>query len=255
MAFKNYDNNKTQVTNTTYSQVSFSNPESKVDQTRFSVSYFNKLLKLSLAKKIEQNNNQFATYDTDNQVSVYVSFSKAKILLDLIRIMKEDDSIHNVCIELKGGLLTVSDGTEYGVNTPCFSITYGDENGNVNSIIYQTKSHNGAYNYNDGSYETKEFVDLELDSFETVLEEYYKASTYAVAATVMEASMYKRNATNTTIYAIAEKVGATTNKGGGYSNKTTFLNNDNSSSSSNSSMNDSDEYSMSSFDDIHNAMQ
>ena len=255
MAFNNYSNNKDNApTSTVFSSVAFSNPESRISQSRFSVSYFNKLMKISIALRNNAgSNDKFATYDTDNQVSVYVSFSKAKVLLDLIRIMKEDDSIHNVCIELKGGLFTVSDGTQYGVNTPCFSITYGDENGNVDSIIYQTKSHNGAYNYNDGSYETREFVDLELDSFETVLEEYYKASTYAVAATVMEASMYKRNATNSTIYAIAEKVGATTNKGGGYSNKTTFLNNDNSSSSS--SMNDSDEYSMSSFDDIHNAMQ
>lgn len=258
MSFNSNNNNDRQPVNVTYSPVTFSNPESAICKSKLSISYFNKLLKIGIAlRKNEGSNDAYATYDMENQTEVYVSYTKAKILHDLIEQMKTDDSIHNVCIELKGGLLVISDGSELGSDSPCITIHTMDGSGNVSSVIYQTKSnyHKGAYNYStdSGSYEDQYFNDIELDSFQNVLHEYYNAATYAVAATVMEASMYKRNAMNERIYAIAEKVGAVThNNGGGYSNKSQFLNNNNS-SNDNSSMDIPNGYERSSFDDIANS--
>ena len=85
MALKNYNNNERQITNTTYSSISFSNPESKIMQSKISISYFNKLMKISIALRNNAGSNDaYATYDTDNQVSVYVSFVKAEMLKRMI---------------------------------------------------------------------------------------------------------------------------------------------------------------------------
>lgn len=261
MAFKSYNNNQNQISNVTYSGVSFSNPGSKIGQTKLSISYFNKIMKISIALRNNANGgDDYATYDNDNAVSVYASFTKAKILADMISYMKENKDVHNVCIELKNGLLKVSDGAEYGSSSPCISISYArDADAAVSEIIYQTKEgfYSGAYNYNDGKYETKGFDDMELDTFQMCLEEYYRASSYAVAATVMEANMYKRNAMIEILKAVADTVGASTgNKGGNFNNKT-FLSNDGNNNSSSNFMNPPSipkEYETSTFDDIANSM-
>ena len=263
MAFKNYNNNTNSPVTNVFTPIAFSNPESKVDQTKFSVSYFNKLMKIAIAKKTAGGgNNDYATYDNDNAIVVHMSFSKAKILLDLIRekLLKEED-VHNVCVELKNGLLKVSDGIEFGSTMPCFSITSVDNAGNVSEIVYQCKEnfYTGAYNYNDGKYSSESFDNLELDTFIMVLDEYYRASSYAIAATVMEASMYEREGQYNLIKSIAEKIGVSTNGGGnsgGYNSKTFLAGaGNNGSSGFNGGMNGaSAEYEAGSFDDIANSM-
>ena len=70
MSFKSYNNNDRQPTNTTYSPVSFSNPEA-LEGSRINVAYFNKLLQISIQKK-NGTKGTYATYDTDNQVSIYL---------------------------------------------------------------------------------------------------------------------------------------------------------------------------------------
>ena len=106
----------------------------------------------------------------------------------------------------------------------------------------------------DGSFADMYFDDIELDVFSNVLLQYFNAGTYAFAASVMEANMYKHNSIRNTIYAIAEKVGASTNSNGnngGYSSKSQFLNN-NPSSNGNEMNGLPKEYS--SIDDIASAM-
>lgn len=253
MPLKNYNNNDKQITNTTYSSIAFSNPGSKIMQSRFSISYFNKLMKISIALRNNADSNDvYATYDTDNQVSVYVSFTKAEMLRRMIIKFLEDDSIHNVCIELKNGLLKVSDGSEYGINNNCISISYADEAGNVNEVIYECKSdyHTAAFNYSDGQFSTEVFKDIELESFIMTLEQYFYASSYAVAATVMEASMYKRQAQYDLIKSIGEKVGVQTGSSKPFNNKT-FLSGNSSRNTSNGGMNGiPTEYETTSFDSI-----
>ena len=194
------------------------------------------------------------------------------MLHDLIAHMKATETVHNVCVELKGGLLTVSDGSEFNVASPCITIYSADEAGNVKSITYETKSnyHKGAYNYNadDNSYSDYIFKDIELDMFITVLDEYVKAFTYATAATVMEAGAWHRDKIQKTISAIADKVGAQNHFGSGSSNRNynskTFLSGNNGGGSGfEASMNAPTsgnspvpkEYEASTFDDIANAMR
>jgi hypothetical protein len=261
MAFKSYNNNDRTPVNTTFSGVSFSNPESSIGQTKISISYFNKVMKVSIAMRNNAgSNNEYATYDNDNAVSVFISNTKAKILSELITMLKTNQDVHNVCVELKNGLMKVSDGSEYGSQYPCISISYASEDGSVHEIIYQTKGnyHTGAYNYSDGHYETKVFNDIELDTFQMVLDEYYKASSYAIAASVMEAGMYKRAYETDLIRSIAEKVGAQTssnsNNGSKFNNKTFLSNGSNQAASSSGNNIIPKEYETSTFDDIANSM-
>ena len=257
MSFKNHNNNDKQPVNTTYSPVSFANPEA-MDGSRLNIGYFNKLLQVTIQKK-NGTKNDYATYETEHPATIYLSITKAKILYDLIKMMQEDDSIHNVCVETNKGLITVHDGSEFGVNIPCISISTADESGNVSTVVYQTKDHyhKGAFNYdmNDKSYKDQYFNSLEIEVFENVLLQYYNAATYAIAATVMEANMYKHNALRNTINAIAEKVGVefSNNSGGGYSSKSQFLNNNND-SGSNGMSGIPKEYESATFDDIAHGM-
>jgi hypothetical protein len=261
MAFRSYNNNDRQPTNTTYSGISFSNPGSEISQTKFSISYFNKVMKITIANRNNNgSNDNYATYDNDNAVVVYISNIKARILSDLITLMNARSDIHNVCVELKNGLMEVSDGSDYGSKSPCISISYAQEDGSVNKIVYQTKAgfHTGAYNYYDGKYESKTFDNIELDTFQMCLEEYYKASSYAIAASVMEAGMYKRNYEVELIKSIAEKVGASnggSNNANKFNNKTFLSGNSESQPASNSNVTTPSsmiprEYETSTFDDI-----
>lgn len=259
MSMRNYNNNDRAPTVSVYSNVTFSNPESKIMASRFSISYFNKLMKISIALRNNAGSNDaYATYDTDNQISVYVSNIKAKMLEQMIIKMNSDPSIHNVCIELKNGLLKISDGSEYGVNNPCISISYADESGNVNEVVYESKGsyHTAAYNYNDGKYSTETFATIELDTIAMALEEYYIASSYAVAASVIEANMYRRDAQYNLIKAIADKVGAqqASNSNKQYNNKTFLANNNNSGSNSSGLNGVPAGYETTSFDNIANSI-
>lgn len=262
MAFKSYNNNDRGPTCTTYSGISFSNPESTIGQTRISIGYFNKVMKVAIAVRNNGNsNNDYATYDNDNAVVVYVSNTKAKILYELIQRLKNDPNTHNVCVELKNGLMKISDGSEYGSSSPCISISYASEDGSVHEVVYQTKEkfHTGAANYTDGKFENIYFDDIELDTFAMALDEYYKASSYAIAATVWEANMYRHDYESNLIKSIAEKCGVQTNSNSNptkFNNKT-FLSGNSNSSASNSSSNGSmipKEYESSTFDDIAASM-
>lgn len=257
MALKTYNNNdnKQQITNTTYSSFSFSNSESRVMQSRISISYFNKLMKLSIALRNNAGSNeQYATYDNDNAVSVYISSTKAYVLAQLINKLITEQKTRNVCVELKNGLLKVSDGEEFDSTNYCITISYADGNGAVNEVIYETKGATGAYNYVDGEYSVQEYHDFELIAFHDALVEYYKASNYAIAASVMEANMYKRNSQYQLLSAIAEKVGAQNPNGSNrqFNNKTFLSGGGSSSSSMNSTI--PKEYESTSFDSIADSM-
>ena len=269
MAFKNYNNNQqdNKPTINTYTPISFSNGESKIQPSRLSISYFNKLMVISIALRNNAgSNDNYATYDNDNQISVYVSYMKAKILHDAIIALHNDPDKHNVCVELKNGLLKVSDGIEYGSTAPCISISFADQDGHTNEVIYQTKSEGymAAYNYSDGEFTSMNFDSIELDTLTMVLNEYYKAASYAIAASVRESNMYFTKFVSDNLKAIVEKIGAQT--GGGarsnFNNKT-FLsgggsngsNSQASASSYNGTMNGIPKgYEASSFEDIANSM-
>jgi uncharacterized membrane protein YgcG len=80
--------------------------------------------------------------------------------------------------------------------------------GQVTETVYETKDHSFTANYDGkGNFETVPVRNQEIETIAMAFIEYYKASAYAVAASVMEAGMYKRQAQYDRINQIAEKVG------------------------------------------------
>lgn len=263
MAFRTYNNNDRTPTSTVYSGISFSNPNSDIGQTKISIGYFNKVMKISIALRTADDSNNYASYDNDNAVVAYVSNVKAEILYRLIQQMMSDKDKHNVCVEVKNGLIKVSDGSEFGSPTPCISIIYSTEDDAVHEVVYQTKAdfHNGAINYSENKFDSVVFNDIELDTFAMALHEYYKASSYAVAATVWEAGMYKREYEVNLIRSIAEKVGVQLSSGNqnpARYNSKSFLSGSEGGSQGNSGMMNPPtipkEYESSTFDDIASSM-
>lgn len=266
MVYKPYNNNDKTPTVSTFSGVGFSNPASEIAQSKLNISYFNKVMKISIALRNNAGSNDgYATYNNDNAPTVFISNIKAKILVDSIDMLKSDPNVHNVCVESRTGMLKVSDGSEFGSTNPCISITYASEDGSTHEVVYETKAgfHTGAYNYHDGTFESKSFDDIELDTFRMTLEQYYYASSYAIAATVKESEMYRREAEMSLIRAIAEKVGVSMGNNSRYNNKSSFLGGNNGGGTSAAgAMNPPTgsnsmipkEYETSSFDDIANSM-
>ena len=133
-----------------YTPMTFSNPESRVQPTRLSISYFNRVMQLAIAQKVGNGStDEYAQYNNDNQVKVYISYRSAKLLHDgVMKMLEPNSGIDNVCVETKNGLLKVSNGVEYGSESYCISIAYADNDGHVNEAIYQIKNnYHRAYNY------------------------------------------------------------------------------------------------------------
>ena len=228
-----------------YTPISFANSESKLNKSRLSISYFNKLMKLSIANAIGKGDGGFVKYDNDNEVSVYISPTKAGVLSRLLKEYYLTKENTNVCIELKNGLLKVYKTASGGC---AVSISSADSKGAVTETIYECKSQVGAYNYNDGQYSEAVFEDFELQYLSMVFEEYFKASSYAIAASVHESALYRNEAKYNLLKAIAEKVGAST--GSKSYNSKSFLSSGNKTSSTSTPK----EYEAASFDDIANSL-
>ena len=71
----------------------FSNPEAKVDKTALTFNWWNKMLKLSIAPKLN-NGGDYSQYDHKNAISIYLSVQSAKALQmvteDFVAWLKEN---------------------------------------------------------------------------------------------------------------------------------------------------------------------
>ena len=235
MAFTSFNGNNNgdnRPTVNTYSSIAFSNPDSQIAQTRFNLSYFNKMMTISIAQRNPGNDQSYPTYNNDAAVRVFLSFTQAKMLHDMAVDMFEhpENGKTNVCLETKNGLFKISNGSEYGSETPCVSITYMASDGSSTEVVYQTKAnYDCAYNFVEGQYSKQAFPRMEMDAILMTFEQYWLASSYAVASTMNEANMYRERSKNELLRSIADKLGvvSNTNKGnysGGYGNHT-FLSN------------------------------
>ena len=202
-----YSNNDNKPVINTYSAISFINNESQITGCSMSISYFNKMMVLSFVINSKSFNQQ------QDQLKIYISYMQAKKLADTARKMfnDPDSGINNVCIETKYGLLKISTGKEFNVDSPCISVIYITKDGNTQEIIYQTKSsYECAYNYQNGEFSKINYPMMEIETFILALEEYYRAANYAIAASVHEASLYRDTSKYEMLRAIAGKVGVRT---------------------------------------------
>lgn len=239
----NNNNQKRDYSPTTYSGVKLHNIESQVDKTGLGYSYWNHLLRVTITPYKNTPTDSFPEYDQDKAVTIHLSPMKAKMLSNLLRqFIKNPNEFDNIGVPTNKGIIYFSNGNEFHRQGKYVVIKLIDFK---TSQLLST----AAYQFNNSNYFTiRNYVDansfeqidepgetLEMEMFLTVLEEYIKASTCAVAASVAETLKYDFNR-------LYNRLGNSSNSGGGsngYANSNSYWNS-NKSSSMNSSASNSD---------------
>lgn len=233
MAFGNQDNNeKKNYEPRVYSPYKTSNVDG-IDPSSLGVTFFRNLLQLSISPKLQNTGDKIA-FDHDNAIVVYLTHTKARILKNEVERVLEGKIDNGGVNTGADGLITFSNGKELGIAGPCLIIRKVDQSGKViSSYAYEFKQqyHCGIENFDqsNSNHEKHYYDNIEVEQFLTLLEEYYKAATGAVAYSVIENSKYDVSRINTKINSIAEKLGIEYNSGNAnYSNnRQSFFNGNN----------------------------
>lgn len=234
MALGNYNNsNKAEYKDpTVYSNYTFSNPESKVDATKLSFKYWKNSLAISISPR-KNTNDSTISYDYQNQITIYLSHTKARILAEQIKALLSDEKLDSVGVNSGSSIITINRGTKYGTSNFVMEIVgLGEDGSATGSIAYEFKGngyHYGICNIeNNGGalgFDRIDYNTLELEQLITLLEEYYKAMTGAVAFSVVDQNKY---GSDRTLDKIAEKLGVNQNNGNGNNyNRNSYFDNPN----------------------------
>lgn len=219
----------------------FSNIESTIDKTSLSFSFWNKLLKVSIAPKKETEGDTIA-FDHENAGSVYLSHTKALILykeiMNFLEMYKKGNAPKNVGVSTGSeGLLYISNGEEFNANGPCLVLRKTDEKGHPTSTFvyeFRRNTHASIVNYVEktASFDSNVYDTLEIEQFANLLKSYYESMTMAIAYSIQEAGKYDNSRMNTKLKIIGEKLGVEFGKPGtGFqkSSNTSFFNSSNAS--------------------------
>lgn len=185
----NNQNKKNDNDRAVYSAYSNGNPDSAVDPSKYSITFWGGLMKLAISPKVASNDNSIS-YDHENNIELYLSHTKAMILAreikDLISGKAEGNSVGVHTGMKSDGLVLITDGKELGVTGYCLVLMKLDENNiPVSSFAYEFRQnyHYAIRNFNqdNGKYDKVFYENLELEQLVLALEEYYKAMVGAQA--------------------------------------------------------------------------
>jgi len=230
---------------TIYSGYRMNNAESKIDPTCLTFRFWKSNLCVGIFPKKNTGNDE-VSFDMDNGITIYLSHTKARILANELRLFLSDPVSYNaVGVPSGSAAISISNGSEYGKNTPVLTIRKVSETGEVvASFAYEFKTnfHFAIRNYDGKNFDSAydDYKNLEIEQFITVLEEYVKASTNAVAFTVMDQRKYSQARMENKIDAIASNLGIDTARSSGSSRRfsgNTYFNNASGGNSSNSGSN------------------
>lgn len=220
----NYDNNKKSNTNKDYdfsidSAYKFYNGDSTVDKTGMKLSFWNNMLKITIAPKSETtgNNNggNFPTYEWDKGTSGFLSVTKAYLLAKELELLLSDPSKHsNVGIPLGADgskIMYVSNGKEFGSNFYCLVILGVSENGDVQSTsVYEFKQTYSIRDYDPSkkTFDKTTHDNIEVELLIKALMEYCNGMVGAHAYSTIAGNMRNTVRTKHSLEAIASKIGA-----------------------------------------------
>lgn len=223
-----------------YSNYRMNNAESQIDATCLTSRFWKGNLCLSIYPRKNTGNDE-VSFDMDNGITIYLSHTKARILKNELELFLKDPISYNANgVPSGSAAVTISNGVEYGKNTPVLTIRKVNESGDVvASFAYEFKSN---YYYSIRNYDGKNFDsayddyrNLEVEQLITLLDEYIKASTNAIAFTVMDQRKYSAARTDAKLDAIAASLGVDLPKSGSnqkkYNNNSYFNNNSSNSGS------------------------
>lgn len=245
MAFGNYNNNKKQgpFDPTVYSPYKFNNAKSTVDQTQLSAQFWSNSLRIMIAPKNSDSPEDQPTFDVKNSISIYLNHVKARMLHNVLTNFLSDPIANdNVGVVAGSSIISFTTGKDFGSNFPMVVIRKVDESGNITaSFAYEVKgdyhfSVRGFTEKSNGQYDREFYPNLELECLLTLLEEFYKAETRAIAYSVLDSGKYDQYRMATKINRIGEKLGLDMNvssSGSTRSNSTSYFSRDNNGGGSN----------------------
>ena len=239
--YNNNQNNRNTPDLSVYSNYRMNNAESTIDQTCLTFRYWKSNLCISIYPRKNTGNDE-VQFDMDNGITIYLSHTNARILENELKNFLKDPVTYNGSgVPSGAAAITISNGAEYGKNTPVLTIRKVNETGAVvASFAYEFKTnyHYGIRNYDGNNFSSayEDYNDIEIRQMITLLEEYVKASTNAIAFSVMDQRKYSATRVESKIDAIAASLGVDLPKGGAnkksYSNNTYFNNASNSGANS-----------------------
>lgn len=216
-----------------YSPYKMSNVEG-IDPSALNFTFCLNMLKLSISPK--KPGDQIA-FDHEKAIECFLTHGKAKMLSDEIKYMlSHKGEVHSVSVNTgRDGLVEFNDGISFGLDHPVLVLRKIGEDGKpVSNYAYEFKNdyHFNIRNYdpeNPTNFDRVVHDQLEIDQFLTILDEYVKAITGAVAYSVLENGKFNQGRTDGKLNSIMEKLGVeyNSNRGGAnYSrNNNSFFNN------------------------------
>lgn len=254
-----YNNNQSQNKTPDFSMFSnyrMNNAESKVDASCLSFKFWKTNLCISIFPRKNTGNDE-VSFDMDNGITIYLSHTKARMLKHEIELFLKDPITYNaVGVPSGQAAITISNGAEYGKDNPIITIRKINESGEVvASFAYEFKRdyHFSIRNYDGQKFDQiyDDYQNIEIEQLVTLLDEYTKAVTNAVAFTVLDQRKYSFTRLENKVEAIANSLGVEMPKSGGSQQRTynnTFFNKNN--SNNNGGYSSDTSYSSATIDDL-----
>lgn len=210
----NGNNNNDRYQPTVYCPIKLKNPESEKDPSEMSFSYWKNLLKIAISPMIQNDGSSYPTYDYKNQGTVYMNQDRARILYaEIEEFLKNPDAYNNMGVPCgSNGLISISNGKEFGVNSPIIVIRkINQETGYVeSSYMYQFKTNYAAVrNFDENTQKFDSFVyeQIEIFIFMDILKSFFTSMSYAMAYSVINANQYNDSRYNTKLDLLMDKAG------------------------------------------------
>lgn len=232
MALGDNGNNKNDFRTTLYSMIKFDNPESSVEASRLSFSFWKGMLIWDIAPMIpKKSEDEIPDYDYKQSSRFYFSTQLAlQLYKEIGTLLDPNNSIENISIKTRSGsVLKIYRGTEHGTNNFCmvFEKVLADKSFEIghlfefNDFYYSLQN----LNENDFSFDKNYHKTIEIEILQHILLEYVKSMTGAQAYANLDYGRFEINKLKGNINAIATGVGVDLyNKSGNY-NKNKYRNN------------------------------
>lgn len=243
MAFSdNYKNNNSnqKPRPTVYSNYRMSNVESEVDKTNLTFTFWNGMLKITIAPMKPDSSIETPAFDYDGSTPVYLTTVKARLLLDAIaEFQTNKETLTNIGVPAGKGLLYLSNGKEIGKSGEFLVVkNINEETGAVESSFtyeFNGTKHWMVKDFKDGKFDTVFSPNLEIEQLKTILTEFVNSSCGAYAYANIDYGRFDNSRINTKLELVMNKLGVETKKGSSNGGGNSYFNKSNNSSSSSSS--------------------
>ena len=211
----NNNNNNERFQPTVYCPIKFKNSESEKDPSELSFSYWKNLLKIAISPMITTDTNTpYPTYDYKNQGVVHLTHDKARLLYsEIVEFLKDPDAYNNMGVPSGStGLISISNGKEFGVNSPILVIRKINQETVCleSSYMYQFKTNYTSvrnFDENNQKFDTFNYEQFEIYAFMDILKSFYESMSYAVAYSFINANQYNDSRYNTKLDLLMDKAG------------------------------------------------